>query len=364
MPMTGREIALATLMREDVTEPCITNCCVTNSTYISHVVGRDFWADREGVYAEFVRRVGANFVPQWYIPGEAQRRLEQGEIMHGLHGHEEAGFRSPEDVRDAIEQLPDDATVERDFQIEQAAEEYAAMIEQRQAIMGPDVLVIDSFGQADFMGGYTRWGYENYMQAAALYPDQMRRYYHHSALNARLRNQAIALAIERHALPPFVYGGQDICTSAGPIMSPEMLRDLYFPELKWAMEPLIDAGIGVTWHCDGNILPILDDILDLGVTGLQGFEEEHGPRWEQMCALTDPAGDPIGVWGCVSVTTTLPHGTPGDVRRSVERSFEVAGRGRGHVLSSTSSILPEVPHENIDALFDHAKRFGREFLGG
>jgi uroporphyrinogen-III decarboxylase len=147
-------------------------------------------------------------------------------------------------------------------------------------------------------------------------------------------------------------------------MSPQMLRELYFPELKWAMEPLIEGGIGVTWHCDGDIREILDDIMDLGVMGLQGFEEEHGPRWEDLCQLTDRDGEPISIWGCVSVVTTLPNGTPADVRRAVERSFEVAGPGRGHVLSSTSSIMPEVSFENINAFFDHGRTFGRKFLGG
>ena len=61
-------------------------------------------------------------------------------------------------------------------------------------LLGPDVLVIDAFGQADFMGGYTIWGYENYLAAAALYPEAMRHYYHHTALRGRLLNQAILLA--------------------------------------------------------------------------------------------------------------------------------------------------------------------------
>ncbi|MGI5816608.1 MAG: uroporphyrinogen decarboxylase family protein [Armatimonadota bacterium] len=362
--MTGREVALATLHREDVALPCITSCFVTHSTYISRVIGRDYWADPEANFCEFVRRTGANFVPQWYFPREAQRKLETGEIMHQTRRHEDAGFRSPEDVRDFIEQLPDDATAEREFDVERAAGDYARTIITHSEMMGPEVLVIDGFGQADFMGAYTRFGYENYLACAGLYPEMMRRYYHHSAVNARLRNHAIVAAIERHNLAPFVYSGQDICGSGGPLISPAMLRELYFPELAWAMEPLVEAGVGVIWHCDGDIRPIVDDLLGLGIMGLQGFEEEHGPRWEDMCALTDRSGERLSVWGCVSVTSTLPHGTPEDVRRSVERSFTVAGHGRGHVLSSTSSILPETPMANIDALFEHAKRFGREFLGG
>lgn len=362
--MDGREVALATLHREDVPLPCLTNCWVTHSAYMSRVTGRDYWSDTVGVFCEFVRRTGANLVPQWYIPGEAQHKLEIGEIMHETRQHEAAGFRSPEDVRDHCEALPNDEAIERDFDLEAAAEEYATRIIEHSNLLGPEVLVIDSFGMADFMGAYTRFGYENYLAAAGLYPEALRRYYHASAVSARLRNHAIVQAIERHGLGRFCYSGQDICGANGPLMSPAMLRDLYFPELRWAMEPLVEGGVGVIWHCDGDIRPILPDLLSLGIVGLQGFEEEHGPCWEEMCALTAPDGGPMIVWGCVSVTSTLPHGTPDDVRRAVERSFRVAGRVRGHVLSSTSSILPETPPANIDALFEHTHCFGREFLGG
>lgn len=362
--MDGRDIALATLHRQQAPYPCLTHCFVTNSRWYERITGLDYWADPEAVFVQAARKVGANLIIQWYYPGESQRRLETGEIMHEPRQHEAAGFRTPEDVLQSIEQLPDDETVQRDFNIEQAAEAYASDIKAHQNLFGADALVISAFGQADFMGGYNRWGYENYMAAAALYPEAMRRYYHHSALNGRLMNQAIVLARERHGIAPFTYTGQDICGANGPLMSPKMLRALYFPELKWCLEPLAQNDIGMIWHCDGNIMPILDDLMDLGVIGLQGFEEEHGVDYAEIVKLRDPTGRPIVVLGCVSVVSTLPHGTPDDVRKAVERSFVLAGPGRGHVLSSTSSVLPETPLENVDALFEHAKTFGREFLGG
>ncbi|NCO43227.1 MAG: hypothetical protein COZ06_06730 [Armatimonadetes bacterium CG_4_10_14_3_um_filter_66_18] len=362
--MTGREIALATLHREAVTRPCVNYCWMTNSHYMSYVAGRDYWADPQGVFVEYVRKCGINLVPQWYLPGEAHRRLEQREVMRDPQAHLQQGFREPEDVLRAIESLPEDGAVERSFDVEAAAKGYADAINTHQSLLGPEVLVIDGFGQADFMGGYTRWGYENYLAAAALYPEALRRYYHHSALCGRLQNHAIALACQRFGIAPFVYSGQDLCGSGGPLMSPQMLTTLYFPELKWCVEPLVEAEVGIVWHCDGDIRLILDSILDLGVAGLQGFEEEHGPRYEDMVRLTDPHGRPLVIWGCVSVTSTLPHGSVADVRVAVERSFLLAGAGRGHVLSSTSSIMPEAPPANIDAFFQHGQQFGREFLGG
>jgi len=360
--MKGRDIALATLMRENPRSPCINYCWMTSSSYLSKAAGRDYWADREGVFFEYLRHAGINLVPQWYFPRDAHQRLEAGHTMYEPCPGGTQGIKSPEELREIIDRLPSDSSVEAEFDIEATARDYADALKERMEKAKGEVLFIDGFGQADFMGGYTRWGYENYLIAIMDYPDAMRRFYHHSALYGRLFNQAVVLAREKYGIAPFVYGGQDICGGKGPLVSPQVLRNIYFPELKWAMQPLVENEIGVIWHCDGDINPILEDLLDLGVIGLQGFEEEHGVRYDEIVKLKDSTGRPIGVWGCVSVTSTLPHGTPDDVRQSVERSFTLAGKGRGFVLSSTSSIMPEVPHENIDALFQHGKEFGTEFL--
>ena len=105
------------------------------------------------------------------------------------------------------------------------------MLKERIDRTNAEVLFIGSFGQADFMGGYTRWGYENYLIAQTDHPEAMRSYYHHTAMKARLHNAAIVLAREKYKIAPFVYSGQDICGSSGPIVSPRKLRNIYFPEL-------------------------------------------------------------------------------------------------------------------------------------
>ncbi len=359
----GSEIALATLMREKVDRPCINYSWMTSSSYMSKVTGRDYWSDREGVFFEYLHRCGINLVPQWYFPDESHRRMEQGQMMHEPQPGGWQNIKGPEDILREIDDLPSDPEVEKNFDVEAHARNYADDIKVRIDKAHGETLFVDSYGQADFMGGYNRWGYENYLVAIMDYPDAMRRYYHHSALHGRLFNQAIVLACRKYGIAPFVYSGQDICFGTGPIVAPEILREIYFPELKWCMEPLVENGVGVIWHCDGNIMPILSDILDLGVMGLQGFEEEHGVPYGEIVKLKDKTGRPLSIWGCVSVTSTLPHGTVDDVKKSVERSFRLAGPGRGFVLSSTSSVMPEVPHANIDAMFQHGHKFGREFLG-
>ena len=122
-----------------------------------------------------------------------------------------------------------------------------------------------------------------------------------------------------------------------------MLEDACSPELRRAVQPLIDNGVRTIWHCDGNIMPIFDHLIDTGVSDLQGFQEEVGVPHEQVIQVKSKWGRPLIVSGCVSVTTTLPFGTVEDVGSAVRRSFALAGPGRSLALASTSSTMPRCP---------------------
>jgi len=358
--MTGIEIALGTLNMEPVDEPCILSCWVMKPEFFETVTGRDFFDDPTAVACETFRRIGVNLCPQLALP-YARGKPSTGDWK----AHYEAStgrYRGPEEVKDAIENLPEPEEIIRDFNHEKTRDDYAGHIQGMRERTGDDVLWISGFGQTDFMGGYTRWGYENYLECMALYPEHIRRYWDHSGESARLRNCAIVDAIRENDLAPFVYGGQDICFNDGPICSPAMLREYYFPSLKRAVEPLIENDVRIIWHCDGHILPILDDLIDLGVSGFQGFQEEMGTTLEDMVKVKTKWGQKPIFWGSVSVTSTLPFGTVEDVKRKVEHCFELAAPGGGFGLALTSSILPETPTENILALYEHGREYGRKFL--
>jgi hypothetical protein len=359
--MTGCELAWRTLNLERVSEPCLLSNWLMKPEFFEATTGRDFFADPVGVACEAYRRVGANLCPQLALP-RARDNPSAGnwEVAYTSTRRE---WRSPEQVKEAIERLPDLETLRRVFPFEKTRDDYARHLRLLRERTSDDLLWIAGFAQADFMGGFSRWGYENYLGCLALYPDAMSRYYEYTGEQGYLRNLAIAAAIRDNDLAPFVYGGQDICCNAGPMCSPAMLRELYFPHLKRAVQPLIEKEIRIIWHCDGNILPILDDLLDLGVSGFQGFQEEAGVALAQMIQVRTRWGRKPILWGSVSVTTTLPFGTVADVKRDVERCFDLAAPGGGFALASTSSILPETPLANILALYEHGRSYGCQVLG-
>lgn len=66
-------------------------------------------------------------------------------------------------------------------------------------------------------------------------------------------------------------------------------------------------------------------------------------------------GKPPVIVGSVSSVTTMPFGTPADVRADVRRCQKLAAaKGGGWLLNFSSSLGPEVPLENIHAFFDEA----------
>ena len=346
--MTGLEIAQRTLAGEDPGAPCILGDWVFNPQFFRAVTGRSISEDPLRVAIEAFRKVGANLTPQFAIANTDDYHYFRTSPPPPI---------SPEDVCEEIERLPEVDTLERDFDIEASAERYAQAILGFREVAGDDILRIAGFGLPNFMGAYGKWGYEGFLSAIALYPGHIGRWFQYTGECARLQNLAVVEAIRKHSLAPFVYNGDDICYNQGPMCSVEVLRESYFPALLDSIRPLHEADIRIIWHSDGNILPILDDLLNAGMWGFQGFQEETGPTLEIMASQRTIWGTRPILIGSVSVTRTMPFATADDVRADVDRCFETCPGG-GFVLATSSSFGPEVPVENILALYERAQTRG------
>ena len=372
--LKGEEIAYRTLSLEQVADPCIVASWCMKRAFFQHFAKTDdIYLDAPRTTVEAFLAAGANLCPQFILPSPAVE-------FQACDPFDKAGLRkmqfgspamwkrppvsmNPEDIRDLVEELPDPDSLASQFDVDKAADDYAKPLLALREMARGEMLFIQRFWQPEFAELYSTWGYDNYLLAMAMYPDHIKRYYEYSAAEARLYNDAIVNAVQTHGLAPFVYGGQDICFNSGPICSVETLNSLYFPSLERAIEPLLAAGIRMIWHCDGDIRPILDRLIRMGMSGFQGFQEETGCTLEHVSARRNRDGEKLVLLGSVSVTTTLPYGTVEEVRADVERCFRVAAPGGGFAIASTSSILPETPLENIVAMYEHSRSFGRSILG-
>ena len=144
------------------------------------------------------------------------------------------------------------------------------------------------------------------------------------------------------------------------MVSPAFLREKYWPHTKSALAPFVDAGIRLICHCDGNVMPLIDDFLDAGFTGFQGYQYEDGfdPYVVRQKALMHHA-NPIFLGG-LSVTQTLPFGTDEDVRNDIDYLYQATDGGKGMILFTSNVSGVDVPPERLSRAYE----YGRTLIPG
>ena len=250
-----------------------------------------------------------------------------------------------------IDALPDAATLRAGFDAEALYCEMAAEHRQRQEACGDIVWCPADWKLIPKALWYHEYGYETALTALALYPERYCRVIEYSAERGRQRAVVRARMIREGAHPRAILTGEDLCSQKGPLVSPGFLRDQYWHWVEYALEPLLAAGAKIVWHCDGNYRPLLDDVLASGVGGLQGFQRECGMNLEWIRHLRTRTGDPLLIFGAMSVTETLPHGTPQDVIADVQRTIDLCRDHAGLAFMTSNTITPDAPLENLLAYY-------------
>ncbi len=150
--------------------------------------------------------------------------------------------------------------------------------------------------------------------------------------------------------------GDDYANRKAPLMSPPHFREFVLPYLKEMVETAHRLGKPFIKHTDGNLWPILDDIVDAGIDALDPIEPIAGM---DIGAVKARYGDRIALCGNVDCGELLSRGTPDEVLEAVKETIAKASPGGGHILASSNSIHPAVRPENYRAMLTAARTFGR-----
>jgi len=320
--------------------------------------------DPQGVYLAMQRRIGTCYIDQ-YIPENPLSMGDCGFAGDVVHGATTGAHRivldgmaidGPEAVVAHLEAHVWPALREAIAACDPANEDaVAALVAGERDIQqrfGPTILKVPYGGfNALPVLRYGAYGYEAYLMAYGLYPEAIEADFALQAELARRRNARAARAIEMGDLPPVVRLDHDMADARGTLVSVASLEKLWLPHLERSIAPLVQGGVRCLWHCDGNLMGLIPGLIEAGVGGFQGFQYEHGMDYPAICRMRTRDGDPLMIWAGASVTTTLPHGTPSDVRGEL-RWLVKEGPSEGLCLGASSSITPGVPSANLDALVE------------
>ena len=148
----------------------------------------------------------------------------------------------------------------------------------------------------------------------------------------------------------------DFAFNSGPFMSPESFRRWVVPYHKRAYKE-----ISVPWilHSDGNILPIVEDLLGMGINGINPID----PNCMDIRDFKQRYGHRVCILGNVDIRT-LSMGTPEETYIEVRDLIRDLAPSYGYALSSANSIPDYVKPGNMLALAQAIDDFGKYEMFG
>jgi uroporphyrinogen decarboxylase len=144
--------------------------------------------------------------------------------------------------------------------------------------------------------------------------------------------------------------GDDLGQQGGPLIAPPLYRRLVKPrqrELIRFIKARTDAY--VFYHTCGSVVEFVPDLIEIGVDILNPVQVSA--KGMDPAQLKDRYGDRLCFWGGVDTQHVLPHGTPEEVRQEARRRIEQLAAGGGYVLNAVHNIQPDVPPENVLAMY-------------
>lgn len=210
------------------------------------------------------------------------------------------------------------------------------------------------------IGAYLR-GYEQWLIDLVLFPDFAR------DLLERVTDISIALdeAGIREAgkyLSVFKVSGEDLGMQDRTLFSPKLWKSIVYPVLKrrWkAAREALDKyapHVKIMLHSDGAIRPFIPDIIEGYIDLLDPVQPICAGM--ELSGLKRDFGDRLAFHGGVDTQQLLPFGTPAEVEAEVIRCMKSLGPGGGLVLGPSHFFQPDVPPENIVAMYDAAHEYG------
>lgn len=213
-----------------------------------------------------------------------------------------------------------------------------------------------------FGGNLFEWGtflrrIDNFLMDVYAEPDEVRRLVDH-LLEIHLENlgkvcDAVGDVVD------LIRFGDDLGMDSGPFMSPDHYRRLFMPAHK-EMLSFVTSHSSMTpfLHSCGSIYQLVPSLIEAGFQVLNPVQTN--------CLNMEPArlksefGSEVTFWGGgADPREILNRGTPEEVAADVTRRLEVFAPGGGYVFNTVHNILPDVPPENIVAMYEAVHDFNR-----
>lgn len=132
----------------------------------------------------------------------------------------------------------------------------------------------------------------------------------------------------------------DLADKDGPFFTSSELQDIFIPALLPAAQ---EIKIPWIFHSDGNLFPVLDNLLALGMSGLHPLE----PGAMDLELLKKQYGNKLCLVGNIEIKHIMTDATDDEIRQYIDGCMKVLSGGGGYIISDSNSVPATVSPENI-----------------
>jgi uroporphyrinogen decarboxylase len=146
----------------------------------------------------------------------------------------------------------------------------------------------------------------------------------------------------------------DLGFQDGLMISPSLYREIIKPRHKRYFQLMHEmSSAKVLFHTCGSVGDIIDDLIEIGVDAIHPVQVTATGMEPRK--LKEKYGDRLVFWGGVDTQYILPRGNISEVKAEVERRIKELGENGGYILGAVHNIQPDVPLDNILAMYQYGR---------
>jgi len=140
----------------------------------------------------------------------------------------------------------------------------------------------------------------------------------------------------------------DYCLNTGPFLSPAQFSEFVAPYLARLIQGYRDMGFYTIKHTDGNIMPILDQLVQANPHALHSIDPQAGV---DLAEVKRRVGNQVCLIGNVNCGL-LDTGTDAECAASVRYALQQGMPGYGYIFSTSNCIYTGMPLARYEAMLD------------
>ena len=149
----------------------------------------------------------------------------------------------------------------------------------------------------------------------------------------------------------WVWLGDDVGTQQDMIMSPALWREWFKPRMAQLIQRIrgYRPDMIIAYHSCGSVWPIVGDLAEIGINVLNPIQESAVGMNQKE--IKSKYGRELTLMCGVDTQQFLPHAGVQAVKDAVKEKDTALSEGGGYIKAVSHSVQPDVPMENIYALF-------------